>query len=465
MFAIDLDYTSKEPVYEQIYKYIRDEIKQGNIPCGMKLPSSRGLAKYLMVSRNTIDMAYGQLQSEGYIESQEKKGYFVCQIGELINLPEVKIEEAKEKTRTQVEYQVDFSPSGVDMRAFPYNRWRKLMKECMIDDNSQLFQSGNHQGDDSLRQVIRSYLHQSRGVVCDEEQIIIGAGSDYLLLLLSRILTGSRRIGIENPTYIQAYHIFNGLGYEIAPISLDAHGMNIEELRASGADIAYVTPSHQFPMGTVMPITRRMHLLGWANEAADRYIIEDDYDSEFRYLGRPIPALQSHDNNGKVIYMGTLSKAIAPAIRVGYMVLPKTLLEAYEKNAQFYLSTVSRIDQNVLARFIGEGHFERHLNKMRGIYKNKHDTLVALLKKSHISANIVGESAGLHLLLEFKQGTCEKELVELAKEKGVRVYPLSDYQIKGHGKGATTVILGYARLEEAEIEKGVSLLEEAWSKL
>ena len=479
MLTISIDTGSKEPIYEQIYKYIREEIKNGTISCGTKLPSGRGLAGHLSVSRNTIDMAYGQLMSEGYIEAVPKKGYYVCDLESLYfegiqikNPMEGNIIENRSNTNhkedvEQERYQVDFSLSGVDMNYFPYGKWRKLMKECLIDDNKELFLSGSHQGDEKLRKSIQNYLHQSRGVQCKASQIIIGAGSDYMLLLLSRIFQKKMCVAMENPTYKQAYTIFDSVGYPIFPIGVDEQGILVEELEKTDAELVYVTPSHQFPLGNVMSASRKQHLLAWANKK-DRYIIEDDYDSEFRYQGRPIPALQSQDPFGKVIYIGTLSKVIAPGIRMSYMVLPQTLMEQYYEAAGFYFSTVSRIDQNVIGQFFLQGHFERHLNRMRKIYKAKHDRLLQELKEFPMPFGIRGESAGLHLLLEFGEETenpdeVEEVLIQKAGEQGVKVYGLSDYYIQKQ-KRKPTILLGFARLNEEEISEGVERLRKAWER-
>lgn len=470
MITVLIDSKAKEPIYEQIYKYIRTEIINGSIPCGTKLPSGRGLATHLGVSRNTIDMAYGQLVSEGYIEAKEKRGYFVCDLEMLyfdkrnidVVKEEVHISEDKKVAKSQEDV-IDFSLNGVDMNFFPYSKWRKLMKECLIDDNRELFLSGNHQGDKELRVAIQRYLHQSRGVNCNINQIIVGAGSDYMLLLLSRILGENRIVAMENPTYKQAFTIFQSVGYAINPIKTDEQGMQVDLLESETVNLAYVTPSHQFPLGTVMSAKRKQRLLAWANKEESRYIIEDDYDSEFRYLGRPIPALQSQDPFGKVIYIGTLSKAIAPGIRMSYMVLPEVVLKRYEENAQFYLSTVSRIDQNVISQFLLQGHFERHLNHMRKIYKTKHDILLQELKNANLPCVIKGESAGLHLLLEFKQETddaasIEREYVKKARTEGVIVYPLGDFYILEE-KRRPTLLIGFARLKEEELIEGIKRLK------
>ena len=460
MLTIELNHQSKEPFYEQIYKYIRDEIKRGMLRSPMKLPSSRGLATHLSVSRNTADMAYIQLISEGYIESVPKKGYYVCDLEEEIT--KIPLEDDWVEEKEEESYVVDFSPNGVDMENFPYNQWRKLIKEVMINDNSELFQSGDPQGDREFRKTIRLYLHQSRGVNCRENQIIIGAGMDYLLLLLGMLFDKSKKIAFEEAVYPQAYQVFQSLEFEGKSIPLDMQGIKIEELEQSGCDIVYVTPSHQYPTGIVMPISRRLKLLAWANEKEGRYIIEDDYDSEFRYHGRPIPALQGNDRKGNVIYLGTFSKGIAPAIRISYMVLPQKLYKKFREICGFYSSTVSRIDQAVLNQFMIKGHFERHLNRMRGIYRNKHDFLVRELKQFGEKIQIFGESAGLHLLIRYQGNKTEEELIALAKRNGVKVYPLSSYMIEKKNMDYPVIILGFARLSENDIKKGISILKKVW---
>lgn len=464
MLTIGLQHNSKEPFYEQIYRHIKDEILIGALLPNAKLPSSRVLAAHLSVSRNTVDMAYAQLVSEGYIQSKPKRGYYVCEIEHMQYVGPLINDVLETTQKAAAAYKYDFNPNGVDMVNFPYNRWRKLMKDAMIENNSELFQTGHPQGDLELRRTIRLYLHHSRGVNCHEEQIVLGAGSDYLLLLLGRLFGKESIIALEEPTYLQAYHIFHELEYDIKAIHLDEYGMNMQSLHQSGADIAYVTPSHQYPTGVVMPIKRRLELLSWANSKAGRYIIEDDYDSEFRYSGKPIPALQGNDTYGNVIYIGTFSKAIAPAIRISYMVLPNELLKKFKAQLWFYSCTVSRIDQRVIDQFMAAGHYERHLNRMRGIYKAKHDFLVKELKKFGQAITILGESAGLHLLIQYNHSLTEEELVHRAAAQDIHVYPLSSYFIEQHSNQKPVIILGFARLTELQIKNGINQLRAAWTE-
>ena len=459
--TINLKTNSKTPLYEQIYSYIKTNIRNGRITYGEKLPSTRALSKYLEVSRSTVELAYEQLVSEGYIESEPYRGYFAAQIEELYHLekesgPPQRIKKEKKK------YKYDFTPNGVDLRSFPYNVWRKLSKDILIDDKTELFRSGDSQGEYGFRHAICNYLYQARGVNCSPDQVIVGAGSDYILMLLGMILGKEHTIAFEDPTYKQAYRVTKGMGYRIVPVSLDKNGMKVSDLEKSGADIAYVTPSHQYPTGIVMPMKRRMELLKWAYAQDGRYIIEDDYDSEFRYKGKPIPALQGYDAREKVIYLGTFSKSIAPAIRLSYMILPKQLLEEYDKKSGFVNSTVSKVDQMIVQRFIEDGYFERHLNKTRALYKARHDTLIEELKPVSELCSISGEHAGVHLLLTFENGMTEEELIQKAKERDIRVYGLSDYCIGAEDRTEPTILLGYANLTEEQIKEAIGILRKCW---
>ncbi len=470
--TINLKTGDRTPLYEQIYEYIRDEIRNGRIASGERLPSTRSLCRHLDISRSTVELAYEQLLSEGYIESVPYKGYYAAKIEGLYQISSPQPAQQKKEEEEKKRYLYDFTPSGVDLKSFPYNTWRKLSREALADDRSELFRLGCPQGEYGLRNAISSYLHQARGVNCTPEQINVGAGNDYQMMMLCVILGGGHRVALENPTYRQAYRLFANMSYEVCTVAMDDRGMRVDGLEESGADIAFVMPSHHYPLGTVMPIRRRMELLGWADEKEGRYIIEDDYDSEFRYKGKPIPALQGYDGNGRVIYIGTFSKSIAPAIRMSYLVLPPKLLERYRERCGFISSTVSKVDQMILQKFIEDGYYERHLNKTRALYRSRHDTLLAALKDLKSDVSISGENAGVHLLLHFHDGRSEEELIRLAAEKGVKVYGLSGYRIdetSGETPGENcsdsqeaVILLGYANMNEEKIILAVRLLAEAW---
>ena len=466
--TIHLQTNSKTPLYEQIYRYIKGEIREGRIASGEKLPSTRALSRHLEVSRSTVEMAYEQLLSEGYIEARACRGYYAARLDGLYQLTEPDTVKKEKKNSDGKKYEFDFTPYGVDLKSFPYNIWRRLTRECLIDDSAALFRLGDPRGEYGLRNAICSYLHQARGVNCSPEQIVVGAGSDYLLMLLAAIMGQGHRVALENPTYRQAYRLFRNLSYEVCTVDTDDKGMEMDELDRTGADIAFVMPSHQYPLGIVMPLRRRMELLKWANEENNRYIIEDDYDSEFRYKGKPIPALQGYDACGKVIYVGTFSKSIAPSIRMSYMVLPEPLLQRYEERCSFISSTVSKVDQIILQKFIEEGYFERHLNKTRALYKNRHDVLLSCLKEIDADFTVSGENAGVHLLLHFHNGKTEEEMIRSAAEKNVKVYGLSGYYVeqdKEHKPQKDAVILlGYANMGEESIRRAAALLAEAWKE-
>lgn len=457
MLTIPIDSQLSTPLYQQIYSFLKEEIKTHRLSFHTKLPSTRKLAQHLNISRNTVDMAYEQLVSEGYIEAFPRKGYFVNRLSDIAYLSIKPNRENIVNKKIVQSYQYDFSPFTIDLEKFPYQTWRKLSKACLSSTND-LFLLGENQGDYKLRYAIQKYLHQSRGVNCSEEQIIIGAGNDYLLQLLSQLIDKTTTIAIENPSYCRAYQIFSGFGFDVNAISLDKNGIIIKELAASCANIVYVTPSHQYPLGIIIPISRRLELLHWALEKENRYIIEDDHDSEFRYKGKPIPCLQGIDSNDKVIYLGTFSKAIAPAIRIAYMVLPFPLLTCYKENYSYYSSTVSRIDQAIITSFIEDGYFERHLNHMRTHYKNKHDTVITALKIFGNKIRIYGENAGLHLVIEFYSKRKELEIIDKAKQNNICLYPLSDHYIIPCPAKNPTILLGYAALSEEKLKQGIYTL-------
>lgn len=480
--AIELKTDTGKYMYQQIYEYIRNEIREGKLQRNEKLPSTRSLAEYLQVARSTVDSAYSQLLAEGYILAKPCRGYFVCGVDELFDLSDAQKQGLEAEKRRQQssageyiavkeeknsrETVFDFSPHAISMKNFPFATWKRITKEILVDANSEMFALGDPKGDMELRVTISRYLHSARGVECEPEQIIVGAGNDFLLMLLEKILGRHVPIAMENPTYGRAYKVFQSFAYEIKTIPMDENGIQVKELQESGARVAYVMPAHQYPTGVVMPIGRRLELLKWAEQAEDRFLIEDDYDSEFRYRGKPIPALQASDRSGKVIYISTFSKSIAPAIRVGYMVLPVPLLKKYEENCGFYASTVSRIDQRILNEFIKDGYFERYLNKMRKIYREKHDFLLEQLKAFEKGFMISGENAGLHVLLTSRKKITESELLDSAAEKGIKLYGMSDalVEVPGQQKEAGTVLLGYGALSMKEIAQGVTCLKEAWKE-
>lgn len=486
--AITLDTEKKQPLYEQIYEALREAILQGRILQGEKLPSTRFEAEYLQVSRSTVELAYDQLVSEGYIHSEPYRGYFACDVRELYNLTDIRTGEMKQKQfrtenqqgtaeaeglhgktgsspQKQISYEIDFSLNELSMDNFPYNGLSKIMKNLLLDHGKQIMSSGSAFGEKNLKETICDYLYHARNVRCTPEQIIIGAGNEYLQLMLIQMLGTSHGVAMESPTYLRAYRTFKNAGLSVREVALDDAGMRVDLLRKTDASIAYVMPSHQFPLGIVMPMKRRLELLNWAVEEPERYIIEDDYDSEFRYKGKPIPALWGNDTGEHVIYIGTFSKSIAPSLRISFMVLPHSLMERYHSSCGFYACTVPRNSQEVLCHFMEEGHFERHLNRMRNNYKNKHDTFMRLLKQEDWVCRIYGDNAGLHVLVELEVKWKEEEVVEQAREQHIEIHGLGEYVIqKPKEKKVPTLVLGYGNLTEDEMEQGLAVLREILDK-
>lgn len=466
---IPLDTKSLTPLYQQIEEYLKQEIQEGRLVAGMRLPSSRALSANLLVSRSTIETAYDQLVAEGYIEPVAYKGYYVCEIeGIYFQKAEYTKQNNPEKTeikqrRKLQKYRYDFALNGIAPESFPTHTWKQLAKQVLSDSTEEIFAQGNPYGEDSFREAIAEYLYHARGVKCEKSQILVGAGNDYLLMVLATLFECNKKVAMENPTYLSAWYDLKHTGCSVCTVKSDEMGICIEELEKTGADVVYVMPSHQFPMGTVMPLKRRMELLRWADEN-QTYIIEDDYDSEFRYKGKPIPALQGFDKNERVIYIGTFSKSIAPSIRISYMALPKKLMRYYQSRYPFAV-TISKADQKIVELFLRNGHYERHLNRMRRLYKNKHDWILRWVKEEMSEiCSCFGEHAGIHLLLRFHNGISEDEAVERAKSAGIRVYGLSEFFVQEKKETEAVVLIGYATLTEEEIKEALQILSRIWKK-
>ena len=466
---IPLDTKSLTPLYQQIEEYLKQEIQEGRLVAGMRLPSSRALSANLLVSRSTIETAYDQLVAEGYIEPVAYKGYYVCEIeGIYFQKAEYTKQNNPEKTeikqrRKLQKYRYDFALNGIAPESFPTHTWKQLAKQVLSDSTEEIFAQGNPYGEDSFREAIAEYLYHARGVKCEKSQILVGAGNDYLLMVLATLFECNKKVAMENPTYLSAWYDLKHTGCSVCTVKSDEMGICIEELEKTGADVVYVMPSHQFPMGTVMPLKRRMELLRWADEN-QTYIIEDDYDSEFRYKGKPIPALQGFDKNERVIYIGTFSKSIAPSIRISYMALPKKLMRYYQSRYPFAV-TISKVDQKIVELFLRNGHYERHLNRMRRLYKSKHDWILRWVKEEMSEiCSCFGEHVGIHLLLRFHNGISEDEAVERAKSAGIRVYGLSEFFVQEKKETEAVVLIGYATLTEEEIKEALQILSRIWKK-
>ena len=450
-------FSAGAPLYDQLYRHIAAAIQSGTLAPGTKLPSKRRLCALAGVSMSTVETAYSLLAAEGYVLARPRSGYVCAHL--LPPAPAAPASVFETSPPPPPKWAYDCSTSAVDTSAFPFSSWARITKEAVYE-NPGLLQRGHPQGDAPLRAALAELLSQYRGVRCSLEQVVVGAGADYLLSLLLQSLPEQKAIALEDPGYPAAYTAAALHGRNAVPVPVDGEGMVPEALEASGAGLAYVTPSHQFPLGVAMPAGRRSRLLHWAASAPDRWLIEDDYDSEFRWSSRPIPALQGLDRAGRVVYMGTFSRSIAPAIRVAYMILPPALLERYRAAFAHSACTVSRFEQENLRRFLTQGLYGRHLRRAGNLYRKKCALFTGALSK--IPGVIVsGADAGLHFLVTLPRFT-EAELVERAAAKSVRVYPLSRY-CHGAQPRPSTVVLGFAGLTEQELDRAAALLKEAWA--
>lgn len=431
-------------LYMQIYEYFKNEIINGTYKANTKLPSKRNLAKEYKISLNTVDNAYSKLLEEGFIYSKERQGFFVSDVGELYVLDSKPIHITKEEEN--IEY--DFSYSGVS-EEFPYKIFKKISSN--IFDNKDILEKVDYQGYLPLRTQISEYLDKSRGFKADPSQIVISSGSEYLFQIIFKLISG--KFGIEDPGYNMLSNIMdtNDIKYEF--ISVDENGMDLTKLKKSKSDFCVITPAHQFPTGVIMNMQRRVELL---NMKKIKYVIEDDYDSEFKYSKRPVPALKSIDVNDKVIYIGSFSKSISPSFRVSFMVLPFDLVEKYNKIFKFFICPVSIMVQKMLTTFIEIGEFEKHLNRMRKIYSKKRQLLIDMLSERK-DITIRGADAGLHVVLEYPKNYSEEYIVKKAKEKKIKVYGLSSYGTK---REIPSILLGFATLSEEKLKEGVKLFLE-----
>lgn len=462
---------SSTPLYLQIYEQIKEKIISGQISEGSKLPSTRTLSTTLNVSRNTVESAYLQLCSEGYIASKAGSGFIVLKLDSLI-ISKLKGEKFKnnqehEKITAEADYKnhkYDFQYGSLSADDFPLSLWKKISNKCLSSISAENMTSYKaRKGEPELQIEIMKYLNKSRGVSCNPEQIIISSGMEYCLSILCQLFRGdSNQIALEDPGYVGARDIFINNGYDVIPIGLDKDGINIEELENSSAKIVYITPSHQFPTGAVMPIQKRLKLLDWAIRK-NGIIIEDDYDSELRYNSRPIPSIQSIDSKESVVYIGTFSKSLSPSLRVNYMVLPQSLMERYDKLFNRYQAAVSVIQQKIIQQFMYLGHWDRHLRKICLSNKRKHDILVHAIHELMGDKIIIhGKNAGLHILLKFNNGMYEEEAIKKARDHGIIVYPVSPFWIRKDKYSNNMVLLGFGSSSENEIVEGIRILNQAW---
>lgn len=460
MLTYSFENIGHTPLYEHLYKCIKNDIMNGTLPAGTKLPSKRSFASNLGVSAITVENAYAQLLSEGYIYSRPKKGYYVSTFSRSLLPPRAMPETAVALPETRPVFFADFSSNQTRPDNFPFSVWAKLMRETMQERNNELMTKPPCGGIFELREAIASHLKQFRDMQVQPEQIFVGAGTEYLYGLLVQLLGFDKVYAIENPGYEKIAQIYESYQVRRRFIDMDDCGIRMDRLEESGADVVHISPSHHFPTGIITPVSRRYELLGWAAKSDSRYIIEDDYDSEFRLTGKPIPALQSIDLMEKVIYINTFSKSLTSTMRISYMVLPPGLAQRFLEQMSFYSCTVSNFEQYALMRFIREGYLEKHINRMRNYYHRQRDALLDAIKKSPLSSRvtITEEDSGLHFLMKIDTALSDTELMEKAREKGLRLTALSRYYHRPDSDVEHIFIINYSYLEAEHISEAIRRL-------
>ncbi|MCD8152480.1 MAG: PLP-dependent aminotransferase family protein [Clostridiales bacterium] len=452
-------------IYDYLYQCVREDILSGKLPAGERIPSKRLLARDLNISVTSVENAYAQLVLEGYIHGEAGRGFFVNDLVEPVPFREAarpfdpKVLTRQEETAPP--RVLDFKANRSSVEHFPFATWSKLMRTVLSERNAAILATVPYNGLYELRSALSAYLYRHRGIEADPEQIIIGAGTEYLYSRLLQVLGFNTVMAMEDPGYKKFSEISASQGTVWDYIPMDDDGMRIDYLRNSSANVIHVSPSNHFPTGTVMPITRRLQLLQWAREKPERYIIEDDYDSELRYAGRIIPPMYAIDEAEKVIYMNTFSKSLVPSIRISYMILPPYLLERYQDTMSFYSCTVSSFEQLTLAHFISEGYFSRHINRMKQIYKQKRDLILGALKNSELSriSEIREANAGTHFLLHANTTLTDRQIKEKAKEQNIELALLSDYTRHQGLKSMGTLIINYAGLEPDQVNLAIEIIE------
>ncbi len=453
-----------QPIYITLYETIKNNILTNAYKGNTKLPSIRSLSITLNISKNTVLSAYEQLVAEGYIYSKEKSGYYISDISsQSQNSTLAYAIKPDNNTDQKNEVIYDFRSGQIDLAAFPIQQFKKSLTQSINIEKSEILGYGSHQGDDLFREEISKYLYHSRGVSCHKDQIILSSGTQHLIQLLSLLIKDyGSHVAFENPGYVGSKEVFEHMNYTIAPIDIDEEGIRIDQLKKTKSSIAYVTPSHQFPTGVIMPIKKRFDLLNWAKET-NGLIIEDDYDSEFRFKGQPIPSLHSLDNDERVIYIGTFSKSLMPSLRISYMVVPPKILNIYYEKYAIYEQSVPRVLQETMTNFIKDNHWSRHLKKMRTIYRRKQDELIQSLQEIFMDkVKIYGSEAGLHLLIEVKSSYTRDALIAIANQNGIALNQMNKYYFKNTHNKKPIILIGFAGIPLEQIKPAVQKLYTAW---
>lgn len=444
---ITVSHISKTPIYKQIYEELKRQILNGELSAGHRLPPTRTLAKDYSISRNTVITAYTQLQSEGFIRSVTGSGYYVEALPEIIAFPVTAISSSSERA-SDTHSLYDFSYGNIDLNVYRTKAFRKCLNNALAaEERQENLNYSDPPGIPALRQALVRHLHTSRGVNTSPEQVVITGGHHYSLQMITELLPKDRfSVAMEEPGYCGTRDVFTHAGYKLHPIALDENGIQTERLKNISHAILYVTPSHQFPMGCILPVKRRLELLKWAAET-DSYIIEDDYDSELRYHELPIPSLQSIDQNNRVIYLGTFSKSLSPDLRASYIILPQNIGFEYKKRYPFFNAPSPAIIQTALAEYIESGEYQKHLNSMRAVFRKKHNLILSFIKNRFPNdVALYGIGGGMHFVLEINTVLSQEEIIAEFAKDNVGVYPTKEFWNDTVLHPENQVVIGYGAI-------------------
>ncbi|MCR5585351.1 MAG: PLP-dependent aminotransferase family protein [Lachnospiraceae bacterium] len=470
MLTYDMEQRGSKPLYEYLYICIREDILKGFLKPGEKLPSKREMSKNLNIALITVENAYAQLIIEGYVTAREKRGYFVNAVttgtGTEIQGAKRGIQSGdknKAKKAAEAAWVVDFSSLELKEDAFPFKTWAKLMRRILEERQEAFLQKPEGRGVPELRRAVAEYLRKAKGLNVTADRIVVGPGTEYLHHLILQLLGPGKIVAVEDPGYKKVGMIYESNGVKCLHVPVDENGLIVEKLKKSNAGLVHVSPSHHFPTGCVMPIGRRKALLEWA-ENENAFILEDDYDSEFRFDGRPVPALASLDDE-KVIYLNTFTKTLAPSIRIAYMVLPETLNRRYDEKLSFYSGAVPSFEQYTLAAFIGEGYYERHVSRMRNYYRTQRARILQAFWDSKLSAfaDVEEHAAGLHFILKLHTNNDEEVLKTLSRKR-IRLTPVSDYCYNDREKYNHSFLVYYTDQNTEKIRWAFDLIAESIKK-
>ena len=461
---IYVDKKKKEPIYRQLYSSIVAEILAGAMPAGYRLPATRKLAQELSIGRNTVEKAYQQLEAEGYVRARTGSGFTVEQIPLDFSgkEPDEGAQSALQKKEEKPKYDFAYGPMAGEN--FPYKQWRRCVNDVLTEMELQpaLYYPDRY-GEPALQKAVCGYLKRSRNVLCRPEDILITPGQQYAMEILANLISPEERtFAMEEPGYDGIRKVFEMNEFQIIPIKIQDGSITRESLEHVDAKLLYLTPSHQFPTGAVMPVGERRKILQWAEET-ETYLIEDDYDSELRYYTNPIPAMQSKDAGARTSNTGTISKSLAPVMRVSYMILPEALQEKYQQRFGRYHAMVSSLHQRALAEFIGRGYYEQHINRLRTLYRKKHAALLEAVRNTFGDrVKISGGGAGIHLLMDVKSLLSQEELIARAKTVGIRFYTTKVLYADAKNCPEHQLLLGFPIVPTGSFAEIMEKLAEVW---